>query len=705
MAGTAACALSAPAAAQADPETPSWAADEIIVTGERRARYDAKEAAVARTPVPLVDIPQSIQVITATLIEEQELNTLTEALRNVSGVTPNGVAETVLANPIIRGFEAEIYVDGLIGYGDTAVIDPSSLVGVERIEVAKGPTSVLFGGGTGAPVGGLINVVTKTPQAEAFARIGVRAGSFSTVAPNVDVNMPLGERAGFRVAAEYHASDDYIDDVEIERITVNPSFGLELTEDTDFLLRAGYNRIEQLEYAGLPAQVANLPGVDRFQFGGAPDAPETVIENLSIHGTLTHAFTDRIKGSLQVRRFENSFDEFSTTPVLSVFAVEGTSATLINGQLPVDTNQWTIDASATAEFSTGVVDHVLLAGVTYDDTNYQAASGFGLFTPIGDYDYLTQTPRLSFGEAPPLVTFLESDYETVAGYLQNQVSIGERVNLLIGGRYSRYALTEVEGGQGTDETFTRFDPRVGASIEVANGVSLFAGWSTGSRLSLFFAGEDGAPPKLETSQSLEGGVKFAVERIGLSGTLAGYRIIRENVPTPDPTTFVTSIQTGEQRSVGAEVDLIWEPTRSLSILLSAAYADAEITDDTELPAGTRLPRVPETSGRLAARYRFDEAVFGGALNGLGVGAGLSWSQEAALAFPNPEDPRFPDVFDSDAFLVADAQASYAFDRFRIGVTVQNLFDEEYFIPYQYFSQEVVRPSQPRSAFVTLSATF
>lgn len=112
--------------------------------------------------MPLNEVSQSIQVLTEQLIEDQELVTLDEALRDVSGVVPSLPSELVLANPVVRGFEAEIFTDGLIGYGDTAVINPGSRWNVERIEVAKGPTSTLFGGGTGSPVGGLIDLVSKT---------------------------------------------------------------------------------------------------------------------------------------------------------------------------------------------------------------------------------------------------------------------------------------------------------------------------------------------------------------------------------------------------------------------------------------------------------------------------------------------------------------------------------------------------------------
>lgn len=223
MSTVAAC-ISIPAFAdEQSPKTePTWTPSEtVVVTGRRDQGYATGNARVTRTPVPLIETPQSIQVLTPTLLDEQDLTTLADAVVNISGVVPAQPSEAVLANPIVRGFESEIFVDGLIGYGDTAIIDPSSLAAVDRIEVAKGPTSLLFGGGTGAPVGGLINLVTKAPTGTQAARAGARLGSFETYAAAFDFDQPLGEAAGFRFTGEILDSDDAVDAVEIQRLTLN----------------------------------------------------------------------------------------------------------------------------------------------------------------------------------------------------------------------------------------------------------------------------------------------------------------------------------------------------------------------------------------------------------------------------------------------------------------------------------------------------
>lgn len=683
--------LAPPALAQtaSSDREPGWTPSEIIVTSTRDLGYVAREASTLRTPVPILETPQSVQVLTRKLLNEQELTTLADAVRNVSGVVTALPSEAVLANPIVRGFESEVFIDGLVAYGDTAVIDPSSLSGTERIEVAKGPTSLLFGGGTGAPVGGLINVVTKIPTGEALYAASIRAGSFGTIAPSSDIDQPLSSAIGVRLTGEYFRSDDDIDVVTIDRITINPSFRAALGPDTDLIVRLGYGKVEQLEYAGLPSAVARLPGIDRFRFSGATDAPRTEIENKLATGVLTHRVSDAVTATVQVRRYESDFDEFATFPFIAFAPPVGTRYTIFNARLPARVREWTADASVTAEFKTGGIAHVLLAGIQYDATDYRAAIDFA---PIGALDYAVPGSDLAFGPVTPVAPQIFNRYRTTALYAQDQIGVGDRLHILAGLRYSELGLTEVLGGTGTDNSKGRVDPRIGATFDVAEGVALFAGFATGSRLSVFFSGGTELPVP-ETSQSYEAGIKLGLKYAGLSGTIALFDQTRKNVPTADPANPFVSVQTGEQQARGIEGDLIWEPSRNWSVLASYAYTDAKVTRDTVIPSGDRLPRVPEHSGRLAVRYR----IVDGKLAGFGIGAGVSAASAAEITLPNSSR--------GDGYAVFDTQASYETGPVRIGVSVVNLFDRHYFLPYQYLAQDVVRPGTPRAGFVTLGLRY
>ncbi|KQN07099.1 hypothetical protein ASE85_18645 [Sphingobium sp. Leaf26] len=146
------CGLASAAQAQSvqTGSKPSWTSDTIIVTGERGGYAVPNAGAATRTDTPLIQIPQSVQVLTGSLIREQDRRTLGDALANVSGVVGGRPEEGLIAGPLVRGFLAEIYQDGLPMFGSTqAANDPTSLVGIRRIEVLKGPTATLYGGGVG----------------------------------------------------------------------------------------------------------------------------------------------------------------------------------------------------------------------------------------------------------------------------------------------------------------------------------------------------------------------------------------------------------------------------------------------------------------------------------------------------------------------------------------------------------------------------
>lgn len=678
--------LAPPALAQ---DRGGWTPDDIVVTGEREG-YAAREATVTRTLVPLNEVPQSVQVLTRELIRDQELVTLDEALRNVSGVVPSLPSEAVLANPIVRGFEAEIFTDGLIGYGDTAVIDSGSLWHVDRIEVAKGPTATLFGGGTGAPVGGLINLVSKTANSRTAFSGRVRAGSFDERSAAIDGNLVVSPAAAIRIVGEVQSAGDHIDRVGIDRMLIAPSFRLAPAIGTEIIGRLTFSSVSQLEYAGLPAQFRNDPRIRRDRFTGATNAPRTQIENLTLQLELNQRLAEGVTLSLRGRRYENDFREYASSPFFAFFPCAGTTCPQIRGQLPAKVDEWTFDGAITAQFSTGGIEHVVLAGVQHDQAFYDAATGFD-FATLGSLNYANPASDFSFFPVPTLTRFVTNRYTTFAGYLQDQITIADRVHVLGSLRYSRLKITELAGGAGTNQSYHQWDPRVGVTVDLVEGLSVFAGYATGSRLSIFFTGT--RPPRPERSESFEGGLKLGFAGIGLSGTIAAYRIDRTNVPTPDPTTFFTSIQTGRQRSEGVEIDLIYEPSRAFSLLASYAYTNARVLFDTVIPAGSRLTRVPEHRGRLAARYRF----LGGALSGFELGGGVSAASSSFATLPNATRIA--------GYAIVDAQASYRVGPARIGLRVDNLLNERYFLPYQYFAQDVVRPGNPRSAFVTLGFDF
>ena len=672
--------------------TSSWGVTTVVVTAKRDG-YSLQDASSAtRTNTPLINVPQSVQVLNSSLIADQDRRTLAEALVNVSGVVPTKPEESSIAQPLIRGFPGEIYLDGLPAFGINALADPTSLTGVERIEVVKGPTSTVYGGGAGAPLGGLINVVSVRPEREAGGYVAYRAGSFSTVNPYADLNMPLGDRVAARITGEYQSNESWIDQVDGNRWSIQPSVSFEIADRTELLVRGKYDRREQLEFSGLPAAAALSGQIKRDAFPGAPiDQPRSTIVNKLVTAELRHEFNEDLQLTLTGRLYENRYDQygsFAWPDFLPPDPATPTAYPIFPIYLPAKVKETTSDANLLANVDALGGQHELLVGFNYDHTEYDTGMNFD-FSPVGVLDLANPLYELAFGPTPPVLSTQTDTYDTIALYVQDQATYG-RLHLSGSVRYTQFDWRRLEND--TDVTYRRVTPRIGATFDLVPGAALFAGYATGFRGAIQFVAQPGQQIKPETSRSYEAGLKLALPKAGLWSTIAAFELTRRNVPTVDMFNPLFSIQTGEQRARGFEADVTWEPNRAVSILANYAYTEAELTKDTIIPVGSKLPRVPKHSGRIAAHYR----VLNGLAKGLSFGAGIT-------ALSSRED-FLPNIVSVPGYAVVDAQASYDFSRFTVTVSAVNLGGRRGFDTYQYLSPVVI-PIQPRSAYVMLKTRF
>lgn len=665
--------------------------DPVVVSAETSPYGSIDAPSVTRTTVPLLQQARSVAVINRAVIDEQQLQSLSDALENVAGAVPIRENEMVLVNPILRGFDAEVFIDGLSAYGATAVVDPSSLVNVERIEVLKGPAGTTFGSGFGSALGGVISVVTKAPEAVAFAQAGLRLGSFATWNPSFDINQPLGESVAVRINGEYGETDSAIDAASQRKASLNPSLRVALGEATTLQVKAQITRVENLEYSGLPANlvVGADFGIDPFRFSGATDAPLTRIDNRLFTASLAHEIDDTLDLTVDARAYDSRFDEYA-----SFFfggpdnPAQPTIFTLINGYLPTDVRQYTLAPRVNWRLGGDRVEHELLIGADVDKTDYFAQIGFN-FAGIGQIDYRNRLSP-SFGALPALTVTQEDRFRTASVYVEDHMRIGERWTVQAGLRGTRLHFRQPSSG--TDQRCTETTPRLGTSYLINDQVSLFAGYSEGFRgVSNFFGL---APPIPEESRQFEVGAKFAAAQ-GLSGTLSAFRLERRNVviSAGDPGNPFLQTQSGEQRAQGVDMDLVYEPSPAWSALLAYAYTDTEVVRDLGTRLGDSFARVPEHSVRGALRYRVQD----GALRGLGAGFGFRTQSERELTLPNLEQVPGVTVF--------DAQVSYAWERAELGLSLVNLGNKRYFEPLQYLAQSVVAPGDPRSAYLSLQFRF
>ena len=269
-----------------------------------------------RTDTPIEQIPQSIQVIPRQLINDQAATSVSEAALNVSNVQPVNslvVGNTDLAPVKIRGFGAEQWRDGLVTVYSAG--DRDGIVNVERIEVLKGPNAILYGGGSGAPVGGVIDVISKLPTDRASGEFGVRLGSYQYWNPFFDINQPLNadKTALFRITGEYTGNKSFIDVIESKRYNINPTLTLTNRKDTTLTIQGHVSRQQQQAYQGLPVY-GTLLGDFRARtdlFIGPSNIEPSYSKTEGVTATFDHQFNSIFSANVRARWSRSEFDNMS----------------------------------------------------------------------------------------------------------------------------------------------------------------------------------------------------------------------------------------------------------------------------------------------------------------------------------------------------------------------------------------------------------
>ncbi|MFZ5557341.1 MAG: TonB-dependent siderophore receptor [Pseudomonadota bacterium] len=558
--------------------------------------YRAERTGTAtKTDTPIRETPVSIQVVPRQVIDDQQANRVAEVIQNVSGVRPGSTFGNRSDSFIIRGFQSfQSARDGFISnqlFGEPGFID---LANVERLEILKGPASVLYG--LGDP-GGLLNIVTERPLREPAFRFKTDIGSYSFYRGEADVSHPLNADGSLalRLNAAYQDWDSFRDFFRrSQREFFAPVVGWQPGAGTKILLDFEYADQELPFDRGLVAAgngVADVP-LERYlgeafsTFDVTGRSARYIVEH-QLDGTWLLRKTGRYQ--------EASARRFSADPR----GLQADNRTLNRRALDQrdDGNQWTIQLDAVGDFTRAVVGHKLLLGVEAGQADRDVRFAIAPLAPIDIFAPVYGARPGTFG------AFSQSDsrIEYAALYLQDQIWIGERWKLLLGIRYDDADQTTVTNGAELSQGDREFSPRAGIMYDLAAWASAYASYSQSFKpvADVTF---DSRPFDPETGEQYEAGIKADLLDRRLGATLAIYQIKRKNVGTADPVNPGFSIQTGEQRSRGVELDVASELGDGWSLIASAAYTDAEITKDNRFTPGNRIQGVPRLSGSLWATY-------------------------------------------------------------------------------------------------------
>jgi iron complex outermembrane receptor protein len=676
-----------------DAEAAEEDAIQVVVTGEQEEGYVVDNATTAtRSEVPLRDIPQSIQVIPSQVLEDQQVIRLEEALRNVSGVVPGDNFAGTRDQFIIRGFrQFNIFRDGF--RDERNVLQETA--NIERIEVLKGPASVLFGN---VEPGGIINIIPERPLSFPEYTFDLQLGNFGLVRPQIDLTGPLNEDRTvlYRLNALYERSEGFRDfDQNIQRFFVAPSLSWDISENTNLLFEFEYLYDERPFDRGLVAigdEVADIP-LDRI-LGEPDDFLEN--ESYSIGYRLEHEFSE----DWQIR---NAF-RFSSSDTLDIkadprFEVDNeTTGELSRFFRSNDDLQqlFEFQTAVLGSFLTGPIEHDIAVGFDYfrnfsQGTNRELPEtpSINIFDPV--YEVI---PQPDLDEFTNLIRDSRREIDTYGIYLQDLVSLTDNLKLLLGGRFDFSDQLEVRFGSSSSRYDEAFSPRVGIVYQPIEPLSLYASFSR-SFAPNFGITADGEPLEPERGTQYEIGARAELLDGRLSTNLAFFDLTKTNIADSDPNdpTFTFSVAVGEQRSRGIELDIVGEPLPGWNLIASYAYTDAEITEGVfGIPDGNRPSNVPENSASLWTTYEIQQ----GTLEGLGFGVGLFFVGERSGDDAN--------TFELPSYLRTDASLYYRQDNWRAGVNIRNLFDIDYFEGVE-FGRVTVKPGAPFTIIGSISVTF
>jgi iron complex outermembrane receptor protein len=674
----------------------------MMVTGDEEDdanSYRVVNAVTAtKTDTPIKEIPQSIQVIPRALMNDQQNITVSEMLTNVSGVVPRNVLYTpVIEGTLIRGFRAEQSTDGFNQYYNPG--DRESIVNIDKIEVLKGSNAILYSGGSGSPVGGMVNVLSKLPKLNAFCEAGIKIGSYDFYQPYFDWNQPVNENVLFRMTGEFTNSQSHIDVIDTERFNINPALTLTNNDTTTLTLQGKVSRWQQPDYQGLPA-TGSVSGDFRIRpetFIGPANISDSHSNADGVWGSLDHQINKMWSINVKARYAESEFDQ----KVQSLFGADGFVAdvpllapstwTLANAELYQQQQEFSVLGNAVAKINIGPTESTFLLGADYselDDDGFINGDFGALGLGVAMVDLTAPAFSANYSEPTPGInnTFVKNT--TYGGYVQLQSTFYKRFHQLLSLRLGAVEI-DYKSSTGINSKTAQLQPlpRVGAVFDVTDDIAVFASYSEGMRGQPFVNFIDTPLPEL--SKHLETGIKFDFSS-QLTGQLAVYQIDRSHVAVP---TGFGSIAAGQQRSRGFEADAIWQPSDAVGVLANYAYTQARFTDNLAgVPVGNSVAMVPENSGRLWANYRFQQQ----ALKGLSVGFGVYLRSGAFVSNNN--------LFKTDGYHTFDAAIAYETKHFKLATTVKNLTGEDYFQPYNYFAGRTAPAAGP-AAYVNISLKY
>lgn len=633
-------------------------------TGPVHGYVATRSGTGTKTDTPLRETPQSISVVTADRVTDQGSTTVQEALRYVPGVFADAYgADSRGDYPRIRGQDPNIYLDG------TRVVNTFNFnewrpepYTLERIEVLRGPSSVLYGDTSTA---GLLNLISKRPQAEAANEIGVQYGSFNRKQVQLDSTGKLtgdGEWL-YRFVGVFRDRNMQTDYVKDDRIVLAPSLTWRPTNNTSWTVLGTYQKDKTgSSTAFLPHEGTLYPGPNGFipinRFTSEPGWDRYRTETGAVSSLFEHRFNDAltVRQNLRYTRVEGIYhglypDVYSTPDNPFLDAERRTVARYIWARDSVKDN-FTSDSNAELKFATGALLHKTLLGIDYRGYKERASSGAGYdATPFDLY------APVYTGVTPPVMSAEPDLRQSQLGlYAQDQLRLGPWLAVL-GLRHDD--VTSATQGSPV-EHYQATTGRAALMYELPFGVTPYVTYAQ-SFNPVFGSGVCATVCAPQRGEMVELGFKYnPTPGNAINGAI--FDTTERNRLASDPDNPLISIQTGKVRIRGAELEVLARITPELDLIGAYTYLDARVESGDN--TGKHVETVPDHQASLWAKYRLSLLGLPGVTLGGGVRyIGTSWDGTDTIRTPD--------------YTLFDAMVRYETGPWRFQVNASNLFDKRH----------------------------
>lgn len=623
----------------------------------------SNSVAATKTDTPLMETPVNIQIVPKAVLDDQQAITLNRALNNVSGVTTGAGSGGLSDDIYLRGFRSSVqFRNGFRYDSEFSSWGKRQMANVERIEVVKGPASILYGR---MEPGGMVNVVTKQPLSTPYYALQQQFGSYDLYRTSIDATGPLtkDDTLLYRVNLSYENSGSYRELVDNERVFLAPVIKWNISPRTQATLEMEYRHDnlsnDTMVWPFVNGQFINIPRSRNLM-----ERTTAQVEDIFVGFNWSHQFNDNWTLS---NRFATQRRE---TP--DSFAMLGDGSSLVNGTLldrisvanPAQINTYYTTADLTGHFDTLGLKHTLVLGGDYYNNNSSGDYYFG--DPVAPID--VYNPVHTGFVAPTGFDHYDNSTDYYGIYAQDQIKLPYNVHVMGGLRYQLVDQTN-NISHTVSPSEDAVTPRVGLLWQAQDWLSVYGNYVENFGASnTGYPTADGKPLPPESAQQWEGGVKTEFFDGRLSATLAYFDLTKQNVATTSLSNALVSDSIGEVRSRGPELDIKGEILPGWNAILTYANIDAVVTKDNDGRMGKRLFVTPSNIGSLWNTYDFQQAP----LRGLKIGGGISLRDSSTNS---------PNTYNVPGFTTVDLLAAYKLNVNKAKITFQlnvnNLLDENY----------------------------